>query len=275
VGHQRIRRKRRRRLQKPDTVIVVLASLAVLLLFVWSGLYWKESSERTVAATLNEGISLTGEASMPKEQVDDKPDVTGDDPQLPEANGPTQEAVNKPETKTTTEPNSPSINQTESPSTVKPNSPNTSQTESPSTEEPNSPSASQTEPPSTSEPTSPSAAIPDSPIKEAQKFEQEIVQVQAICTKGMEAIQTGADTSVQQLDKTDPAAIQAWKEKWTNELSAAEAECDRKFLEVSQNAEQNNVSEKVIKEWQQTFNHLKKEIYGESEMKKLEHFIGG
>lgn len=237
MGQQRIRRKRQRGFQKPDTVIVVLASLTFILLTVWCSLYWKESSERSHVARSNEEPSTASKMFMLEEQVGNNPDVNAkaDGVPLPKADGTTEETITQTETQKPTE----------------------SQTAN------------------TAVPESPNVAESNSPLSDTLEFEQEIVQVQAICTKNMEAIQSGVDTSLQQLNKTDPVAIQAWKEKWTNELSVAEAKCDNEFLEVSRNAEQNHVSETVIKEWQQTFNQLKKKLYGESGTKKLEYYMGG
>ncbi|WP_169810156.1 hypothetical protein [Paenibacillus antarcticus] len=46
MGTQRIRKKRRRRILKQNPLIVILTSITIILLFVWGGLYWKESSEK-------------------------------------------------------------------------------------------------------------------------------------------------------------------------------------------------------------------------------------
>lgn len=53
MGTQRIRKKRRRRFRKPNPLIVILASITIILLFVWGGLYWKESSEEALIVPTN------------------------------------------------------------------------------------------------------------------------------------------------------------------------------------------------------------------------------
>ncbi|MCD9024073.1 hypothetical protein [Cohnella silvisoli] len=281
MGQRRIRRKRRREFRKPDAVIVTLSSFAIILLFVWGGLYWKESSERalivhangedqveqslqydeglqstTESEGLNYGVeeqsSATSETVAPVGQSDDQPGVdkpgvdkpgdTSEAPQLPDAAKPTQETVTKPKTHNQAKSESHSTTGIKSPSTTEPDSPSTNQT--------------------------------DPPINQAQKYEQKMIQVQAMCMKDVKEVLSGAESSIQQLDKTDPIAVQAWKDKLTKELATAEAACDAKFQEVAQNAENDSVSPKVIEEWRQTFSAMKENLQGESRA-KLRQLMGG
>jgi hypothetical protein len=248
MGQQRIRRKKRRGFRKPDAVIVTLTSLTIILLLVWGGLYWKESSERALIAQTNgkvdEQPSATGETVTvtPVEQSNEKPGVTDEVPQLPEAAKPTQETVMKPETQTPTKSESPGVTETKSPSATVIKSPSTKQS--------------------------------DPPITKAQNYDQEITQIQAICTKDMKEVLSGAESSIQQLDKTDPVAVQALKVKLMNEIVAAEYKCDVKFQEVTQKAESDSVSPKVIAEWKQTFSAMKEKLREESRA-KLQQLMGG
>lgn len=284
MGNQRIRKKRQRALRKPDAVIISLTSLTIILLLVWGGLYWKESSGRalivqaneeyqvdqslqeddglqTPDSALNSGMneqsSVTGETVVPVEQSDDKASVDGEVPQLQELPKPTQETVAKPETQ------SPAKLETQSPATATQN-PAKPETQSPA--EPETQSTAKTDSPSKAETDSPGTNPSDPPISQAQQYEEEIIQVQAMCRKDMKEILSGAESSIQQA-KTDPYAFQAWEEKWTKEIATAETKCDDKFQEVSQNAENDSVSLEVIAEWQQTFSALKVKLQEESQAK--------
>jgi hypothetical protein len=245
MGQLRKRRKRRREFRKPDVVIVALSSFAVILLLVWGGLYWKESSDRALIVPVN-GEEQVEQAQLKDGglQTTDSEGAITDVPQLPEAAKPAQKPNTKPKTQ--------SLVKSESNSTPSNNSPSTAETLSPS------PSTDQTK----------------KPISPAQKYEQEIIQVQAMCTKDMNEVLSGAESSIQQLDRKDPFAVRTWMEKWTKELSAAESKCDSKFQEVTQNAENNSVSPKVIEEWKQTFRALKEKLQGESKA-KLQQLMGG
>jgi hypothetical protein len=244
---QQRKRRKRRGFRKPDTVIVTLSSLAVVLLLIWGGLYLKESSKREL--TIPENGEEQAEQAMietvaPMEQSNGNPGITGQVPQLPEAAMSAKDPVTKP--------------QTQSP--VKSESNSTPSNDSPSTAETLSPSPS-------IDPTNP-------PISPVQNYEKEIIQVQVMCTKDMKEVISGAESSIRQLDKTDPTAVQAWREKRTKELADAESKCDGKFQDVSQNAENDSVSPKVIEEWKQTFIDLKEKLQGESEAKLLQ-LMGG
>jgi hypothetical protein len=145
--------------------------------------------------------------------------------------------------------------------------PNVAETEWPSESETELPFVTETGFPSATETGSPNANPTDPPISQTQKYEQEIAQVQAMCTKEMKEVLGGAESSMQQLDKTDPFAFQAWNDNLTKELAAAESDCDGKFQEITGNAEKNSISPTVIEEWRQTFSALKVTLQGESKAK--------
>jgi hypothetical protein len=126
--------------------------------------------------------------------------------------------------------------------------------------------------PAKSEP--PSAKQTDPPVSQAQKYEQAMVQVKAKCTESMNKVLSDAETSIRQLDRTDPAAVREFQTKLMKELGAAESLCDAEFQEVSQKAEQDSVSPAVIEEWKQTFNALKEKLREESKA-KLQQMMGG
>jgi len=50
--------KRTRRIRKPDIAVLALASLTVILLLAWGGLYWQERSADAAAAQDNDDIEL-------------------------------------------------------------------------------------------------------------------------------------------------------------------------------------------------------------------------
>lgn len=283
MGQQRIRKKKRRLFRKPDAVIVTLTTVTILLLLVWGGLHWKESSKQALSVHANgeeqgeqaqqeaggqqisdsedlnaggdEQSSATVDNSV--QQPADKPDVNGGESQS-KATEPTQETATKPDVP--------------SPTKSEPSSPAKSEAPSPAKSEAPSPVKSEAPSPTKSEPSSSTETEPS--INHVQIYEQEIIQVQASCTKDMNEVLSRAESSIQKLDKTDPVAVQAWKENLTKEILAAESICDGEFQVVSQNAENDSVSPKVIEEWKQTFIKLKEKLRGESQA-KLQQFMGG
>jgi hypothetical protein len=161
-----------------------------------------------------------------------------------------------------TEKVSPSPTEKVSPSSTKKVLPSPTEKVSPSPTEKVSPSATETDSPSATETGSPSTII--SP---AEKYEQKIIQVQAICTQDMNEVLRGAELSIEQLDRTNPLAVQTWKENLTKEIAAAESQCDGKFEEVSRNAVNDSVLPRVIEEWKQNFKTMKEKLQSESEAK--------
>ncbi|QJD87445.1 hypothetical protein [Cohnella herbarum] len=323
---QRKRRKRRREFRKPDAVIVILGSLTIVLLLVWGGLYWKETSERTQIVhaggkkqfeqAMHDDIGLQtadsetfysegydqpaigGETLEPAARADDESAINDEAQKLPQASGAAQETVAQPGKRHPVKSNSHGAAETDKPSAIESGSPsgtgtdlpsaaesempsktgtqlsNEMETESSTEMETEWPSAAETGKPNAAETGSPIANPIDPPISQKQKYEQEITQVQAMCTKEMKEALGGAESSFQQLDKKDPFAFQAWNENLTKELAAAETKCDGKFQEITVNAEKDSISPTAIEEWRQTFNALKVTLQGESKA-KLQQWTGG
>jgi len=318
MGQQRKRRKRRREFRKPDAVIVILGSLTIVLLLVWGGLYWKETSERTQIVHAggkkqfeqamhndigqqtadsepfySEGYdqpAIAGETLDPAPRADDESAINDEAHRLPQASESAQETVAQPGKRSPVNSNSHGAAETDKSSAIESNSPNETGSELPNameTERPSMtgtplPNETETEWPSSVETGTPNAAETgspianpiDPPISQTQKYEQEITQVQAMCTKEMKEALGGAESSFQQLDKKDPFAFQAWNENLTKDLAAAETKCDGKFQETIINAEKDSISPTAIEEWRQTFNALKVTLQGESKA-KLQQWTGG
>ncbi|MDQ0086837.1 hypothetical protein J2T12_000231 [Paenibacillus anaericanus] len=69
MGKQRIRKRRRRRFYKPNVAVSLLTCITIILLFVWGGLYWKESSNKNQlvnASAQDQGQQISqGEEGLP------------------------------------------------------------------------------------------------------------------------------------------------------------------------------------------------------------------
>lgn len=69
MGKQRIRKRRRRRFYKPNVAVSLLTCITIILLFVWGGLYWKESSNKNQlvnASAQDQGHQISqGEEGLP------------------------------------------------------------------------------------------------------------------------------------------------------------------------------------------------------------------
>ncbi len=106
------------------------------------------------------------------------------------------------------------------------------------------------------------------------KYEQKLVELKAKCMKDMNVILEGAESSIPQLDKTNPVEVQAWQDKITNEVSNAESVCERNYLDLIQAAEKDAVSASKIDEWTLTYNALIVKLQDESRA-KLQSLMGG
>ncbi|TVY01245.1 hypothetical protein [Cohnella terricola] len=272
MGEKRIRKKRRRRrIRKPDTVIVVLASLCVLLTAIWGGLYWKENSERALRAA---GTGRTIDSQKMKEAANLPPFSFGatSDPATEELlptddSVPRQEEAEKPTSRNLAKPDkangsgSGAIGRT---APEEADSIDAVETNPIASEEPIPPqstgiSGSQTE--------STNATDADSPDNATEKYEHEILRVQAMCEEDMDEFVDGAKSSFQRLDKRDPAAMLAWNDKATKEMAAATSDCEGKFDEAIRNAEKDSVIPVIIQEWKQDFISLKEKLQEESKQK--------
>jgi len=105
-------------------------------------------------------------------------------------------------------------------------------------------------------------------------YDQEIKTIQAQCTRDMKAALSEAESGLQQVDKRDPFAIQAWQSSLTKNMAAAESDCDGQFNELIQDAENDSVSPEAIEEWRKSFNAAKEELKAESNAKAAQ-LLGG
>lgn len=277
MGQQHTRRKRRPRLQKPDTVNIILGSLTIILLFVWGGLYWKESSQQALIVNANgaaqseqalqEEVGLpaaepgsaspavdappaaTDETVKPAEQAADKPGVSGEGTQqIPEETAKPAVREKAPLPAKTSKPAS----------TAKPNKQTVTKQDAGVKAKPETPIATETEP----------------PISLSEKYERQIVQVQAKCTQDMNEVLAGAESSIEQMDKSDPYAFQQLNQKWVDELANVESACTSSFQEIIQKAENDAVEPEITEEWEQTFSALMLKLQSEFEAKLLQLMEG-
>ncbi|WP_169087827.1 hypothetical protein [Paenibacillus sp. PL91] len=309
MSQRHARRNRRPRFQKPDTINIILGSLTIVLLFVWGGLYWKESSQQALivnadGSAQNEQAELidldepvtepvitppAGEVKpadavkgdKPAEQATEKPAVGGDGAVLPEE---------------TTKPSQPdkgsgAVQTTKPAQTEKPNQetaakPNAGGSTKPATTKPGSTKPVATKPettkPETTEPetTKPETTKPETPaetkppVSMSEKYEQEIIQLQAKCTQDMNEVLVGAEASIEQMDQSDPYAFQALNQKWMDSLANVESTCNTNFQTKIDYAEKDNVDPAITEEWQQKFSSLMLQLQGEFEAKMLQ-LMGG
>jgi hypothetical protein len=295
MSQRHARRKRRPRFQKPDTINIILGSLTIVLLFVWGGLYWKESSQQALivnadGAAQNEQAELIdldepvtepvittpvgelkpSDADKPAEQATDKPAVGGDGTALPE------------ETTKDSQPEKGSgpVETTKPAQTAKPNQetaskPNAGGSTKPATTKPATTKPSTTKPGTTkpgTNPETPAATKP--PVSMSEKYEQEIIKLQAKCTQDMNEVLVGAEASIEQLDQSDPYAFQALNQKWIDSLANVENTCNTKFQAKIENAEKDKVDSAITEEWQQKYSTLMLQLQGEFEAKMLQ-LMGG
>jgi outer membrane biosynthesis protein TonB len=283
MSKQQSRKKRRPRLQKPDTINIILGSLTLILLFVWGGLYWNESSQQSHivnanGAALNEHAQLdeeelygvvpektspavdgvpstTDKTDKPAEQVAGKPGGSGEEAVLPE-----KETEKPTESDKTSQP----VQTTKPTSTSKPNKDTVTK--------PNDGSAPKPKPKPT--PELPSVPETETPISATEKYEQQIIQLQAKCTQDMNDVLAGAEKSVEQMDMSDPYAFQELSQKWMDGLTKVEATCSTKLQGIIGQAEKDNVEAETTEKWEQTFSDLMLQLQGQFEAKLLQ-LMGG
>lgn len=281
------RKKRRPRLQKPDTINIILGSLTLILLFVWGGLYWNESSQQSLIVNAN-GAALNEQAQLSEEELygtapeKTSPTVDGVPPTTDKTGKPVEQVAGKPAgsggeavlpekeaDKPAGENENPLPVQTTKPSsTTKPNKgtetkPNDGSTSTPTTK-----------PKPTPSPDQPNVPETEAPITSTEKYEQQIVQIQAKCTQDMNDILAGAETSIAQLDMSDPYAFQELSQKWMDGLSKVEATCSTKMQGIIAQAEKDNVEAEITDKWEQTFSDLMLQLQGQFEAKLLQ-LMGG
>ncbi|NIK79528.1 hypothetical protein FHS15_004689 [Paenibacillus castaneae] len=275
MDKQHKRKKRRRRLQKPDAINVILASITLVLLLTWGGLHWKESSEQKLLVHADGGeqvlVSEEGVGSADSEEKGLAPEGEAE----PSA---TDEIAATPETQAEAGTETPVIDEEKSnlPTNTKPAAPdknnnngNAQATKPTSTVKPNTKPGSKPEAelPSTTE--KPGTAVTPPPVVQTGQYEQEIIELQASCTQDMNEVLVNAEESMAQLDKTDPYALLAFNDKVAKQLADVGSACDNKFQEITVRADKASVSPEVIKEWQQAYGALMEKLKGEFEAKLM------
>ncbi|WP_216478513.1 hypothetical protein [Paenibacillus brevis] len=262
MGQQRIRKRRRHRFRKPDIAIFILSTITVLLLFLWGGLYWKESSENKLIVNASEQEELQQILLEDNDLLSlDYEDITAGAVEQHEELGETGDASANPGTQVQNNKNAQgsqtSTNQSTSSQALQ-----------------GAQSITKPDGSSTTNTTSPSAIQLDSTTNLIEKYEQEFTQLQGKCRKDMRVALSEAESSMQQLDRSDPRDVIAWRDQLNAELSTAESTCDNSFQRIVQNAENDSVSADVIEGWSQKYDDLKAKLQEESEA-KLQQLMGG
>ena len=309
---QHKRRRRKRRYLKKDIPIVVLAAITIILLFVWGGLYWSESSEKKLLANANTNTNVKKQSLTIGETLDSSGIISE-----PEVNG---EVTNNPNLIQSTETNpmdsdtpsllkmdtqsfvksvtqypkmsvtqspaksvTPSPAKSVTPSPAKPNtpSPTKANTASPAKPVTQNPTMSDTQSPTKSDTPIPTQNVPPSTnhtensVDPALKYEQEITRIQEKCSLDKNAVLNTAENSFRQLDMRNPAEIQVWRDNLTTKLITAESTCETAFQEQIHLSENDSVSVEVIDKWRNTYNALKLRLKEESESKLQILMAGG
>lgn len=277
------RKKRRHRLQKPDAVNIILASLAVVLVAAWGGLHWKDSSKsETVHASSGEIVYLDLDAPKPADPGE-KDGAAGTDKLPPKGDGAAAPDPNA--SQTNEEPTVSGDGDSDTTAQPKPaqtadgatdKDKNTSNTGGSKPTSPAKPDPAPSKKPDVEAPSEgqgPSTPVTPPPMSETQQYEQEIIGIQAACTQEMNEVLVSAQDSMKELDANDPYAILAWHDQWAKALGDSGASCDVKFQGVVQNAEKAFVSTKVIEGWKQSYNTLMNELKSEFEAKLNQYLM--
>ncbi|CAM4495296.1 outer membrane biosynthesis protein TonB [Paenibacillus endophyticus] len=269
------RKKRRPRFSKPDTVNVILGSLAVILVLAWGGLYWDKTTDRSFVVNAKgappviiaelDGTIIPSEAPPTK-----KPAAVVKPGKTEQAGKPNEPVAELPDSSEAPE----ETPVTESVDTEKPvATPRPVKTPKPakptSTEKPDKGTVTKPGTVSTPKPEEEPAVVTEPPVNPVVKYEQQLAQLQAKCTQDMGGILAGAEESVAQLDMSDPYAFQELNQKWMDGLSNAEADCNAKFQGMIASAEKDGVEQGDIEEWEQAYSSLMLQLQSEFEAKLL------
>lgn len=285
MSTERIRKRRRRRFRKPKPLIVILSSITILLLFVWGGLYWKESSEKALIDNTNgnessqqtqeenEGQSTITEGPLDMDieiNSEEHPSIMDDeltagapDPSTSLGETGVDRTITKPAEQVKTQSDSPEHIKTplQTPSQPPSSSQQQTTTQPQPSSQPTSDYTSQVEPKSSSsKETTDGATI-------VQKYEQEMIKLETSCRNDMNKALNKANTSFQKLNKSNIADVQAWKENLNIEITTAESTCEAAYQDLIRAAEKEDVPIHVIEEWSQTYIALKVRLQDESKAK--------
>lgn len=285
MGTERIRKKRRRRFRKPKPLIVILSSITILLLFVWGGLYWKESSEKALSDNTNgqepsqqtqqekerqstiseDPLDMDIEMNSEEQPIDDVL-TTGSalDPSTTIGEKNSEQTITKPAEQVPTQSDSPDHNNTPIQTPLEQQTPSQSQSLSRKTSNNNSHVETKS---SSSKETAVGVTI-------TQKYEREMIKLETSCRSDMNKVFNHANTSFQGLNKNNFVDVQAWKENLNTEITAAESICEAAYQDLILAAEKDAVSIDIIEEWSQSYNALKVRLQDESKV-KIQQLIGG
>lgn len=292
MSTERIRKKRRRRFRKPKPLIVILSSITILLLFVWGGLYWKESSEKALIDNTNgnessqqtqeenEGQSTVTEGPLdmdievnseenPSTIMDDELTAGAPDPSTSLGETGVDRTITKPAEQVKTKADSPEHIKTPLQTPSQPSSSsqqkNTRQQQTTTQQQPSSqPTSDYT---SQVESESSSSKETTDGVTIVQKYEQEMIQLETSCRNDINNALNKANTSFQKLNKGNIADVQTWKENLNIEITTAESTCEATYQDLIRAAEKDDVPIHVIEEWSQTYNALKVRLQDESKAK--------
>ncbi|RKP53852.1 hypothetical protein D7Z26_10665 [Cohnella endophytica] len=272
-----------RKLRKLDPVLTGLASLIVVLLIAWGGLYWKESANRSFIAY------ATGEKRMPDRLSERATSQVSASESIPESAAEsggryeTQsgipaygEEVDPPgESGKSGEPSSEENYQTPSADEGSVSRPNADNEPGQQPETPfNGNIADSNQKPESADDELPDSVVVGTPLSSERKYEQEMAKAQATCADRMKEAEKGAEEGMKQTDRNNPYAVKAWSDQWTKELSAAESACDASFEQLSDQAIGESVSEQKIEEWKQAYEERKKELQTEAQA-TVQRLLGG
>jgi len=288
MGQQRIRKKRRLRIQKQNIPIVILSSITILLLFVWGGLYWRESTKIALNDPMEEYVQNWDELDvLPPISSEDGKTTPDTNSQASGQQGPEdakQPAVSKQEIKTeqtkavqniikTEQPEAPTmqVKDNKQPEAAKLTKGPVTKTNEQSQVKKDTPK--QSEASDSIDTNSNTGSSPEDIASKESKYEQKLVELKAKCMKDMNVILEGAEKSIPQLDKTNPVEVQSWQDKITNEVSVSESVCERNYLDLIQLAEKDAVSASKIDDWTLTYNALIVKLQDESRA-KLQSLMG-
>ncbi len=142
------------------------------------------------------------------------------------------------------------------------------------TTKPDSSSTVELDSPRTGESDLSSSKETDVVVTPLQKYEQEMIKIEANCRKDMNVVLNGAENSIQNLDMRNFVSVQSWKENTTKEIATAESTCEVTYQDLIRNAEKDAISTSLIDEWKQTYNTLKVGLQDESRA-KMQRLMGG
>ncbi|WP_018755701.1 hypothetical protein [Paenibacillus terrigena] len=277
MGQQRIRKKRRRRIQKQNIPIVILSSITIILLFVWGGLYWRESTKIALNDPKEEYVMNWDEldALPPIGSEDGKttPVANGQAGEQQVSDGVKQPEAAKQEIKTEQSKAVKNVIETEQPGAAKLTKGPVTKSNEPSKAKSDTPKQPSGKSDSTDKNSNSSSQSETIASKES-KYEQELLKLKAKCMKDMDVILEGAETSFSKLDKTNPTEVQSWQDKITVEVSNAQSACERNYLDLIQSAEKDSVSASIIDEWTLTYNALIVKLQDESREKLQKLMVG-